>query len=687
MSIVHHALVTASFAMSVSICSVSSTRGDEGMWLFNDLPHEALKEKYGFEATPEWADHVMKSSVRFSSGGSASFVSSDGLVITNHHVAADTLHKVSTPESNYYENGFLADLRDDEIKAPDLELNQLISIEDVTDKVNAAVTKDMKPTDANKARQAAMAKIEQASLDATGLRSDVITLFGGAKYHLYRYKKYTDVRLVWAPEATAAFFGGDMDNFEYPRYCLDATLFRVYEDGKPAKIENFLKWSEDGAADGEVVFVSGNPGRTDRAFTTDALKYLRDYSMPFYLNYLCRLEVALQQYCFASPEHRRRGSDDLFGVQNSRKAITGMLSGLQSPGFMEVKTERETELLKKIRADSKLKDSADAWNEIAEVQKQKAAAIKGNVEFRSTYYKIAQNLVLIAGEDQKPSEDRFKEFRGSGRESLEHELFSPAPLYDDLEIARFATQLAMFVEERGGDDPLVQIALAGKNPQDRATELISGSQLNKVEYRRELAEGGMKAIEASEDPLILFFRDLEPEYRLRREQRESLEEVERQAYAQIDEARLAIEGTSGYPDATFTLRLAFGVVKGYEEGGSKLPPWTVMGGAFDHEKVHETKEPWILPKKWHEAREKIAGDTPFNFVSTVDIIGGNSGSPVINRAGEFVGIIFDSNIQGLTADYMYDDKIARALSVHSSGIREALRNIYGATELADQLGK
>ena len=454
MRIVHHALVTASLAMSVSMCSISRTRGDEGMWLFNDLPREALKEKYGFEATPEWADHVMKSSVRFSSGGSASFVSSDGLVITNHHVAADTLHKLSTPESNYYDNGFLADSRDDEIKAPDLELNQLISIEDVTDKVNAAVTKKMEPTEANKARQAAMAKIEQASLDATGLRSDVITLFGGAKYHLYRYKKYTDVRLVWAPEATAAFFGGDMDNFEYPRYCLDATLFRVYEDGKPAKIDNFLKWSENGAADGELVFVSGNPGRTDRGFTTDALKFLRDYSLPYYLNYLCRLEVALQQYCFASPEHRRRGSDDLFGVQNSRKAITGMLSGLQSPRFMEVKTERETELLKKIREDSKLKESAEAWNEIAEAQKQKAAAIKGNVEFRSTYYKIAQNLVLIAGEDEKPSGDRFKEFRDSGRESLEYELFSPAPLYDDLEIARFATQLAMFVEERGGDDPL-----------------------------------------------------------------------------------------------------------------------------------------------------------------------------------------------------------------------------------------
>jgi hypothetical protein len=682
MRIFRRALVTVSLAMSIT-----ATRGDEGMWLFNDLPHESLKQKYGFEVSEEWAQHIMHSSVRFSSGGSASFVSSDGLVITNHHVAADTLHKLSTPENNYYDHGFLAEDRESELKAPDLELNQLVSIEDVTDKVNAAVTDDMEPTDANKARQAAMAQIEQASLDKTGLRSDVITLFGGAKYHLYRYKKYTDVRLVWAPEATAAFFGGDMDNFEYPRYCLDATIFRVYENGKPAKIEHFLKWSENGPADNELVFVSGNPGRTDRGCTTDALKYLRDYSLPYYLNYLCRMEVALQQFCNSSPEHRRRGSDDLFAVQNSRKAVTGMLTGLQSPHFMEVKVERETELLNKIAKSDKFQEYAKAWEEVAEVQKQKAEMIDGGVEFRSPYYLIAQRLVLMAGEDQKPSEERLKEFRDSGRESLEHELFSPAPLYDDLEIVKFATQLSMFTQERGGDDPLVVIALAGKNPLDRAAELISGSQLNKIEYRKELAKGGQKAIAASKDPLILFFRDLESEYRLKREKRESLEEIERQAYAKIDEARISTEGTSGYPDATFTLRLAFGVVKGYEEEGRMLPPWTTMGGAFEHEKAHEAKEPWILPKSWHEARERLNLETPLNFVSTVDIIGGNSGSPVVNRAGEFVGIIFDSNIQGLTADYMYDDVVARALSVHSSGIREALKVIYGAEELVKQLGK
>ena len=682
MRIFQRVFVTVSFMMSIAIC-----RGDEGMWLFNNLPRKLLNEKHGFDPSEEWAEHIMLSSVRFSSGGSASFVSSDGLVLTNHHVAADTLHKLSTPEFNYYDKGFLATGHEHELKAPDLELNQLVSIEDVTARVNAAVTAEMGPEKANKARQAAMAKIEQASLDETGLRSDVITLFGGAKYHLYRYQKYTDVRLVWAPESAMAFFGGDMDNFEYPRYCLDVALFRVYENGKPAVVEHFLKWSDAGPADGELVFVSGNPGSTDRALTTDAVKTLRDHSLPFYLNYLCRLEVAIQQFSQQGPEFRRRGNDDLFGVQNSRKAVVGMVQGLQDPKFVAEKAEREAELLKELNARPELQHFAKAWQRIAEVQPEKVKLLRGGVEFRERYYEIAEQLVLMAEEDEKPSEDRFKEYRSSGRESLEHELFSPAPIYDDLEIARFTVQLSMFVEQRGGDDPLVVAALAGKNPHERVTELITQSQLNQVDFRRELAKGGVEAVRKSTDPMIQFFRILEPEYRRVRERRESLEETERQAYAQIDDARVAAQGISGYPDATFTLRLAFGVVKGYQEHGQEVAPWTTLGGAFDHEVVHEVREPWVLPKKWHDARKLIAVDTPLNFVSTADIIGGNSGSPVINRAGEFVGIIFDSNIQGLTADYMYEDQVARAVSVHAGGIREALRNIYGAKELAEQLGK
>ncbi|TWU21898.1 S46 family peptidase [Bythopirellula polymerisocia] len=675
------------FSCLIWLFFTSLMLADEGMWLFNDLPREILKQEYNFEPTQEWADHIMLSSVRFSSGGSASFVSSNGLVLTNHHVAADTLHKLSTPEFNYYENGFLANGMEHEIKAPDLELNQLVSIEDVTERINAAVASDLDPEASHQARRAAMAVIEQESLDKTGLRSDVITLFGGAKYHLYRYKKYTDVRLVWAPESTAAFFGGDMDNFEFPRYNMDVTIFRVYEDGKPAKIEHFLKWSEHGAGDGEVVFVSGNPARTDRGLTTEALKTLRDHSLPFYLDYLCRMEVAIQQFAYQSPEHQRRGQDELFGIQNSRKAITGMLVGLQDPQFIAEKATQEDALLVKVNANLDLKHFAEAWKKVSEVQPEKIELLNGGVDFRERYYEIAKELVLKAAEDQKPSEDRLREFSDSGRESLEHELFSPATIYDDLEVAKLSTMLSMFVEQRGGDDPLVIKALNGKNPFERAAKLIGGSQLNKVDVRRELVEGGVAAIEASTDPMIQFFRSLEAEYRKIRKRKEALEEIERQAYSQIEDARVAVEGTSGYPDATFTLRLSFGVVKGYEEDGREVPPWTTFAGAFAHQAAHEAKEPWKLPPSWNESESRIDLETPLNFVSTADIIGGNSGSPVVNRAGEFVGIIFDGNIQSLTADYLYDDEVSRAVSVHSSGIREALKSIYNAKELAEQLGK
>jgi hypothetical protein len=625
--------------------------------------------------------------VRFSSGGSASFVSSNGLVLTNHHVAADTLQKLSTPENNYYENGFLARTQEEEIKAPDLELNQLVSIEDVTDQVDAAVTDDMDANDAYKARQAAMATLEKKSLDETGLRSDVVTLFGGAKYHLYRFKKYTDVRLVWSPEANAAFFGGDADNFEYPRYCLDATLMRVYEDGKPAKIEHFLEWSPAGAGDGELVFVSGNPGNTQRITTLAAVKNLRDIYMPYMLNYFARMEIALQQFSNHSPEHRRRAIEDLFAVQNARKAYMGMLQGLQTPEFMQNKEQAEESLRSRLAADPKLQHYDDAWRRVEDVEKKKAAIFGHNPEFRSRYYQMAMQLVLMAGEDKKPSQDRLREYRDSARESLELELFSTAPLYDDLEVAKLATELAMFVERRGGDDPLIVTMLAGKSPRERAAELISGSELAKVDVRRQLAEGGQAAIEASDDPLIRWFRQIETEYRRLREIRDELDELQRQAYAEINEAKVALEGTSGYPDATFSLRLAFGQVEGYEEDGNQIAPWTTLGGAFRHEEVHEGKEPWNLPKSWHKAEDEIEKSTPLNFVCTADIIGGNSGSPVINQAGQLVGLIFDSNLQGLTASYSYDDQVARAVSVHSSAIREALRTVYNAPELAEQLGR
>lgn len=659
--------------------------GDEGMWLFNDLPAGHLQKTHGFRPSTEWADHIRLSSVRFNSGGSASFVSNDGLVITNHHVAADTLHKLSTPAANYAEIGFLAKSRAEELQAPDLELNQLVSIEDVTDQVNSAVSRDMAAGVAFKARRAVMAEIEKDSLDSTGLRSDVVTLYGGARYHLYRYKKYTDVRLVWAPESEIAYFGGDADNFEYPRYNLDATLLRVYEDGKPAKIEHFLKWSANGAADGELVFVSGNPGRTQRIFTTAALKYLRDVRSPYVLDVLRRREILFQQFGFEGEEQARRARDELLGVQNGRKAYTGMIQGLQNPAFIASKQRDEEEFLTRLNASDQAPLAA-AWETIAQLQQRQAELQGRNASFRSRYYEIAETLVLMAAEDQKPSPDRLREFRDSARESLEQDLYSPAPIYQDLETVKLADSLAFFVEQRGGDDPWAVKVLAGQSPRDRAAELVSGSGLNDVEVRKQISAGGQAAIDSSTDPCIQLAKLMVPEYRRLRVIRDELRETERQAYAKITEAKVALEGTTGYPDATFTLRLAFGVVNGYEEDGQFIPPFTTLGGAFQHEADHGKQAPWVLPPSWTDNRDSIPANTPFNFVCTADIIGGNSGSPVVNRDGEFVGIIFDGNIQSLTSDYFYSDEVARAVSVHSSAIREALRTVYGAEELAKQLG-
>lgn len=669
--------------LAVSLCAQTlfccSVIADEGMWLFNALPAQQLKQQHQFEVTDKWSEHLRLSSVRFNSGGSASFISSNGLVLTNHHVASDTLYKLSTPERDLASDGYLAKTLADELPAPDLELNQLVSIEDVTQRVNASVTEKMSVAEALKARQATMSTIEQESKQATGLRSDVVTLYGGGRYHLYRYKRYTDVRLVWAPEAKAAFFGGDADNFEYPRYCLDVTIFRVYEDGKPAQLEHFLEVNPQGAQADDLIFVSGNPGRTQRILTTAALEYQRDQRMPRVLDLLRRKEILLQQYGLGGPEQARRGHDELFGIQNSRKAYTGMLAGLQNPSFIVDKRQAETQLKSTV-------SSSSPWETIAEVQQARVELQNRSGSLRSGLYRLAEELVLMATEDTKPSEQRLREYRDSNRQSLEQSLFSPAPLYDDLERLQLADELARFTEIRGGNDELVQQVLAGKGPRERAAELIAGTQLFSVEARQALAKAGAAGIAASKDALIGLAKILEPEYRALRQITEELDERERQAYAKITEAKFAAEGDSVYPDATFTLRLAYGLVKGYQEDDQSIPPQTTIGGAFEHEAAHRGLEDWVLPESW-STEGKLDLATPLNFVCTADIIGGNSGSPVVDRDGRLVGVIFDGNIQSLTADFYYSDVQGRAVAVHIAAVLEVLDKIYHATELKQQIGK
>jgi hypothetical protein len=665
---------------------------DEGMWLFTNPPLKQLKERYDFVPPPGWLDHVQKSSVRFNSGGSGSFVSPGGLVMTNHHVGADALQKMSNEKKNYLKDGFYAKTSAEEVKCLDLELNVLMSIEDVTARVNAAIKPDMSPTDAALARRKITADIEKDSLDKTGLRSNVVTLYQGGQYHLYRFKKYTDVRLVFAPEQQIAFFGGDPDNFEYPRYDLDICFFRVYENDKPATIEHYLTWSKAGCKDGELTFVSGHPGRTDRLLTVAELEYLRDRQFPLLLQRLYRLEVLLTAFSARSDENARRAREDLFGVQNSRKARVGGLQGLMDPGIMARKVSLEKQLRTAVAGDPKLRGAADSWDKIANaVAKQKEIALELNLlengtAFNTHLFGIARTLLRGAAERSKPNGERLQEFRESNLESLEFKLFSEEPIYDDYEQLRLADSLTYLAEQLGYDNPEVQKVLAGKSPTDRATDLILGSKLKDVAVRKKLWEGGKAALDGANDPMIALAKAIDAEARKLRKQLENeISEVKQQAYAQIAKAKYAIEGPSSYPDATFTLRLSYGTVKGYEENGKHVPALTHFSGLYERSAEHHDQPPFDLPPRWVEHKSKLDMKVPLNFVSTADIIGGNSGSPVINRNAELVGIIFDGNIQSLVLDFVFSDDVARAVSVHSAGIVEALRKVYDAGKLADEL--
>jgi len=663
------------------------------MWLFNDPPRKQLQERYNFDATDAWLEHVQKSSVRFNSGGSGSFVSEDGLILSNHHVGADTLQKVSTKESDYLKLGFYARTLAEEIKAPDLELNVLISIEDVTARVNAAVKPSASDEEAFKARRSVMAEIEKESKDKTGLRSDVVTLYQGGKYHLYRFKRYTDVRVVFAPEQQIAFYGGDPDNFEYPRYDLDVCFFRAYEDGKPAKIQHYLKWSEAGTKDGDLVFVSGHPGRTSRLLAMSELEYTRDYRLPKTMERLNRLEVLLMSYSGRSQENARRAKDELFGVQNSRKANVGRLAGLLDPAVMAKKAADEKKLREGAASRDEFKDVVGAWDRIAAAQKliaENARAynlLEGGAAFHSELFGIAHTLLRAADERPKPNGERLREFVESSRDSLELGLFSDKPIYDDLEELLLSDSLTYFVAEMGASHELVQKVLAGKSPRARATELVKGTKVKDVSFRKKLYEGGKSAVDGANDPMIALARLIDSDARAARKIIENQGEAKQQAHAAIAKARFAVVGTSTYPDATFTLRLAFGTVKSYEESGKQIPPHTIFSGLYERAKEQENRPPFDLPKIWLDRKSKLDLKTPFNFVSTADIIGGNSGSPVIDRKGEFVGIIFDGNIQSLVLDFIYTDDQARAVSVDSRGIIEALRKVYRTDKLVAELTK
>ncbi len=676
----------------LAIVSGPRAMADEGMWLFNQLPKKHLKDKHGFEVTDAWAKHLMRSSARLSSGGSGSLLSSNGLVMTNHHVVSSLLSQLSSETTNYIQDGYFARSLEEEKRCPNTHIDVLQEIVDVTARVNEKVTDEMDPGSAQKARLAQIGLIEKESKEKTGLHSEVVTLYRGGRYHLYRYKRYDDVRMVFAPETSIAYFGGDARNFEFPRHCLDVAFVRVYEDDKPAKVKHFLKWSEKGVSQGDLVFVSGHPGRTSRLNTVDHLRFLRDVAYPSYLEIVYRREIALQQFSQRNAESKRRAKNDLFGIQNSRKAIRGMLGGLQDPNVLQTKLNEERALQAAIAKNPNLGASLEDWENIRFAMQASRDLrddynyLEGGRSFWTTLFSKARGLVRFAEETAKPNGDRLPEFHEASLPQVKRSILSRAPIYADLETAKLRDSLGNFADTYGNEHPLVQLVLDGKSPADRAYELVSGTKLIEVDARQKLLDGGAEAIDASKDPMILLARSIDKISRGARTKFEDLVVgLRRDAYANIADAKFGVTGTGVYPDATFTLRLAFGLVDGWDEEGTKIPFHTTIGGAFEDSKAAKNEEPYNLPKTWLDKAVSIDKSVPFNFVATPDIIGGNSGSPVVNRKGEVVGLIFDGNIHGLVLDVVYTDERARAVSVNSEAILESLRSVYDIKRIVAEI--
>ena len=663
----------------------------EGMWVYNQLPDQRLRSQFNFELTQAWTDNVRLASVRIG-GGSGAFVSSDGLILTNQHVAAGGLQSASGPGKDYVTNGFIAKSPDQEIKMPGMEVSVLESIQDVTDRVNAAVDPKLTGEAAVKARNAIFATIEAESQKQTGLHSSIVTLYGGAVYDLYRYQRYTDIRCAFAPEMAIAFFGGDADNFEYPRYDLDITLLRAYENDKPARVQHYLHLSSSGVRPGDLVFVSGNPGSTDRLLPVSALLAMRDDSLPFALSALERSERVLLDYSRRGAEQRRQAQRQMFGVENSLKALRPRLTALQSPELLDRKSREESALRNRLGSRPDLRQYDAAWSQVEAAERNRSelmlphSFIEEGRAFSTSLFGYAHTLVRLSDEDPKPDSQRLPEYTKAKRAPLVHRLLAPVPIYPQLETARLADSLAFFRDKLGTDSPLVKQVLAGQSPEERAEQLIAGSRLADPAERKRLMEGGAAAIQSSDDSMIVLARLIDPEARrLRREYESRVSEPMTQALTLINRARFALYGSEIYPDATGTLRLAFGRVKGYPQDGREIPAWTTIDGAFKHAEAHGAQPLYELPQSWQDASAKLNPHTPLDFVCTADIIGGNSGSPVVDRRGDLVGVIFDSNRQGVPDNLRYADVQARAVCVDSRAILEALGKVYAADALLKEL--
>lgn len=657
------------------------------MWPFDMVPAQQIEQQHHVMLTPRWLDHLRLASVRFNSGGSGSFVSERGLVLTNHHVAADCVAKLASPGHDYLTTGYLAGRSGPEVKCPDLEVDQLVSISDVTAQVHGAPQPGMSDAESNRAMKARMAAIEKDCHDSTGQRCDVVTLYGGAIYRLYRYHRYTDVRLVFAPEADIAFFGGDPDNFNYPRYDVDFALFRIYERDEPLVPADFLRWNPGGPNDGDTVFTSGHPGRTSRDDTLAELDALREVVYPRQLDARSAIRANLYAWSATGPEAKRQAREAIFGIENSLKAFTGIEAGLRDPALMKIKTIEEKQLRAAVEANPDQRTRfGGLWEAIGAVQKTYAAlypryqTLEG---FGGTLLRVARHLVRLPAQRALPNADRLPEYRETSLDELRTHVLSPAAIYPGVEEAFVKEWLVLLARTLGETNQAVRQILAGATPERAAAEIVAKSRLFDFYARQSLWDGGQAAVDASADPLIVAMRAIEPQALvIRKQYDDSVEAPMRTLHTRVAEATFAVQGTRVAPDATFTLRLSVGVVRGYEMSGRHIPWSTDIAGMYEHA---TGVEPLKLPQSWLSARATLERTTPLNFVSTNDIVGGSSGSPVVSAAGEIVGLIFDGNLPSLPNQFVYQETTARAVSVDTAAMLEALRKVYGADALAQEL--
>ena len=658
------------------------------MWTFDAPPLEYWKGRYGFEPSKEWLDHVRLSSVRIP-GCSASFVSDKGMVMTNHHCARACITAVSPRDTSYQEAGFVSPAESGERKCDGYYADQLISTEDVTAKVRSAVTTTVTAKQVEQ-RDKAISDIQTSCQTATGLVCQVVTFYQGGKYSLYRYKRYSDVRIVMAPEEGISFFGGDPDNFTYPRYDLDLTLLRVYENGQPMKTEHYLRWNSNGAKEGDLTFVVGNPGSTGRLLTIAQMEYLRDVQYPATLaNY--KSQIALyKEFAAQSEANKRKYENAIFSLENSQKATKGYNAGLVDPAIMARKAAFEKDFRSRIMAKPDLAAKyGRAWDNISMAQKE-LASIAVLQQFQgfgggSNLLNLAAGLVRIPEQEKLPDSLRLSQYRAQGMNRMKTQVGQNIQLDPEMEKRLLAMQLTMAQKALPADDPFLAAALGGRSPEVVAEALVNGTKLGSAEARKALLDGGAAAVLASTDPMIVLARKVNPMATRHAMRALRLNTTISANVELVGQAIYAAYGESLPPDATFTLRISDGLVQGFPYNGTIAPYKTSFYGLFARSAEFDDQPPFKLPARWQAARTTVDMTTPMDFVLTGDIIGGNSGSPVINRAGEVVGLIFDGNIEMLPNRFIFTDEVSRSVAVHTKGIVEALRKVYGAARLADEV--